>query len=190
MRWFLLMLVLLSCGRGAEPEPEGPFVCGDPAIAGEAIGAVTSETAGCGVSEAVRVSAVSGVALSQSAVMDCETALALKTWVNEGVQPAFKGRVARLRVAAHYVCRTRNHKKGAKISEHGKGRAIDISGLWLNDGTELSVLRDYRDSAGLKAAHKAACGPFGTVLGPGSDPYHNDHFHMDTARYRGGPYCK
>jgi hypothetical protein len=36
---------------------------------------------------------------------------------------------------------------------------------------------------------KAACGPFNTVLGPGSDPFHGDHFHLDTARGR-GPYCR
>ncbi|MDG1449086.1 MAG: extensin family protein [Ascidiaceihabitans sp.] len=30
------------------------------------------------------------------------------------------------KVAAHYSYRTRKNKAGAKISEHGKGRAIDI----------------------------------------------------------------
>jgi hypothetical protein len=38
--------------------------------------------------------------------------------------------------------------------------------------------------------HKAACGPFGTVLGPNSNRFHQDHFHFDTARYRSGSYCR
>ena len=33
-------------------------------------------------------------------------------------------------------------------------------------------------------------GGFGTVLGPESDQFHQDHFHFDTARHRGGPYCR
>jgi len=57
----------------------------------------------------------------------------------------------------------------------------------------MSVLRDFRSgpfSAALKAMHRAACGIFGTTLGPGSDRYHENHFHYDTARHRSGPYCR
>jgi hypothetical protein len=42
----------------------------------------------------------------------------------------------------------------------------------------------------MRRAHKTACGPFGTVLGPNADRYHQDHFHFDTARYRSGSYCR
>ncbi|MGB1179524.1 MAG: extensin family protein [Lentibacter algarum] len=155
------------------------------------MGHVPGKISGCGINDAVKISAVSGVAL-----MDCGTAKALKTWVETGVKPAFgrhAGGVSSLKVAAHYVCRTRNHKKGARISEHGKGRAIDISGFIMKNGIEYSVLRDYDKGKGgkaIRATHKAACGPFGTTLGPGSDGYHEDHLHFDTARYSGGPYCK
>lgn len=202
---FIALLTTSACGLGrlnpfrSDQEPaqtmEGA-VCGDPALKGEVVGRVPGKIAGCGVEEAVKLFSVSGVSLSQGAIMDCTTANALKTWVNEGVKPAFAdvgGGVTRLRVAAHYVCRTRNHKVGAKISEHGKGRAIDISGFWTADGNEYSILGDYgKGKAGraIKASHKAACGPFGTTLGPGSDGYHEDHLHFDTARYRGGPYCR
>lgn len=88
------------------------------------------------------------------------------------------------------MCRTRNHKKGAKVSEHGKGRALDISGFVLADGRALSVVRDYRKSRAMKASHRAACGSFGTTLGPGSDGMHEDHLHMDIVGYRNGTYCK
>ena len=112
--------------------------------------------------------------------------------VSNGVS-GIGGGVAGLRVAAHYACRTRNNRPGGKISEHGKGRAIDISGVMLRDGSEISVLRDWGGGAkgrALRQMHRTACGPFGTVLGPGSDGYHRDHLHFDTARHRSGSYCR
>ncbi|WP_424939093.1 extensin family protein [Aliiroseovarius sp. S253] len=171
-------------------------ICGVNEIKGQAISAIPGKISGCGISSPVRVTEVSGVKLSQAAVMDCTTAKALNSWVREGVFPAvgrLGGGPSSLRVVAHYACRTRNNKRGAKISEHGKGRAVDIAGIRLKNGTELSVLRGWRDPVqgkALKKMHKAACGPFGTVLGPNADKYHQDHFHFDTARYRSGSYCR
>ncbi|WP_299151988.1 extensin family protein [uncultured Tateyamaria sp.] len=170
-------------------------VCGDVDLQGDVVGAVPGRIAGCGIQDAVRLRSVSGVVLSQAAVMDCSTAKALKKWTEKGAKPALRntgGGLARYRVAAHYACRTRNNQRGARISEHGKGRAIDISGFTLQDGSTLTVLNDWssRHRRALRSMHKAACGPFGTVLGPNSDRFHRDHFHFDTARYRSGPYCR
>jgi hypothetical protein len=77
--------------------------------------------------------------------------------------------------------------KGAKISEHGKGKAIDIGAFVLDNGQMLTVLDNYNKS--VRKAHAAACGPFGTTLGPGSDGFHENHLHFDTARYSYGSYC-
>ena len=170
-------------------------LCGDIDIQGEAVGRVTGRIAGCGIEDAVRVRAVAGVGLTAGAVMDCRTADALKRWVAGSAKPAFGSRgggLRQLRVAAHYVCRTRNNQSGGKISEHGRGRAVDISGFLLADGTEVSVLRGWTDGNArvLREVHRGACGPFGTVLGPAADRFHRDHFHFDTARYRSGTYCR
>jgi hypothetical protein len=103
------------------------------------------------------------------------------------------GGLRTVRVAAHYACRTRNNQKGEKLSEHGKGRAIDISAFKLADGTEVSVLTGWnaqRFSDAMRRMHKGACGPFGTVLGPNANRFHKDHFHFDTARYRSGSFCR
>ncbi|MBE1283104.1 MAG: extensin-like protein [Rhodobacteraceae bacterium] len=175
--------------------PKKGSVCGDRYIRGEKVGAVSSSVRGCGISDAVRVTEVSGVRLSQGAVMNCQTAQALKDWVEKGVKPTFRrrGPIVEMRVAAHYVCRTRNHKAGAKISEHGKGNAIDISAFIMKDGEVITVAEGWKGSSTrslLQKAHSRACGPFGTVLGPRADRYHLDHFHLDTARHRGGPYCR
>ncbi|MGB3178727.1 MAG: extensin family protein [Albidovulum sp.] len=170
-------------------------VCGDKAIIGKPIAPITARLTGCGLKDGVNVISVAGVALTAPATLDCKTANALKTWVETGVKPAFRrkgGGVHAVQVAASYSCRTRNNRKGARISEHGRGRAIDISAILLSNGTLVTVQKGWGSMSygkALKAARKSACGPFNTVLGPGSDRFHSDHFHLDTARGR-GPYCR
>ncbi len=168
-------------------------VCGDPSIKGQTIAPIIGRIKGCGVPEAVMVTSVSGVMLSEPATIDCNTARALDAWVEQGLQPQFANDpVVQLQVAGHYVCRPRNNIAGNKISEHGRGKAIDISGFVLASGEVLRIATDWRSKADgrlIKAAHKAACGVFNTTLGPGSDGYHEDHLHFDTASGR-GPYCR
>lgn len=190
-----ILLALASCSRDA-PEPTvGPGnVCGDPALFGEAIGSIDGDGV-CGVDNAVRLISVSGVALSTPATINCTTAQALKTWVETGARPAVGdtgGGIASLRVVAHYSCRSRNNRAGARLSEHSFGNAIDIAGIGLADGTEMTVLSDWtgRYATQLREMWQAACGPFGTVLGPEADRFHRDHFHFDTADYRSGSYCR
>jgi hypothetical protein len=171
-------------------------VCGSRTIRGQQMSPLAGRLKGCGVSAPVRITSVDGVALSQASTMDCTTANALESWVKNGVKPnvgKLGGGVASLKVVAHYSCRTRNSKSGARISEHGKGHAVDIAAINLKNGVSLTVLKGWRDPAQgkvLKAVHASACGPFGTVLGPRSDKHHQDHFHLDTARYRSGAYCR
>jgi hypothetical protein len=42
----------------------------------------------------------------------------------------------------------------------------------------------------LRAAHTAACGIFGTVLGPESNEAHRNHFHVDLAERASGAFCQ
>ncbi len=182
--------------RKAKRDAARGAVCGDPALQGDVVGLVPGRISGCGIKNAVKLRSVSGVTLSQSSIMDCSTAKALKKWVDGSAKPALANRgggLSAIRVAAHYACRTRNNQRGAKISEHGKGRAIDISGFKTKSGEVITVLKGWRaasTSKALKRMHKGACGPFGTVLGPNADRFHQDHFHFDTARYRSGSYCR
>jgi len=179
---------------GQAPGTIGP-VCGDRRIAGTPVAAVTSATSGCGIAAPVRVSQVAGVRLSTAATLDCTAARALADWVEDAVQPAARRRgspAAELTVFAHYSCRTRNNQPGARISEHGRGRAVDIGALTLADGRRITVLDGWgggRDGRLLTRMREGACGPFTTVLGPGSDRYHRDHLHLDTAP-RSRPYCE
>lgn len=180
---------------GAVPGLGGP-ICGRGAIQGEPMAAIPGKLDGCGLDHPVRVEAVAGVRLSEPALMDCGTAQALEAWVEEGMKPAVGrrgGGLAELRVAAHYVCRSRNNQPGAKISEHGRGRAIDISALTLANGKSITVEEGWHRRGQrrlLREIHASACGPFGTVLGPDADAYHQDHFHVDTTPRRSGAYCR
>lgn len=174
---------------------KGGSVCGVAAIKGKEIPPIRASVKGCGLAEGVRVTSVSGVRLSTPADIDCATAKALNGWVNDTLIPSVGsagGGVAGLEIAASYVCRPRNNQKGNRISEHGKGHAVDISAIVLESGKAISVRQDWGSGKGgriLKKVRAAACGPFTTVLGPGSDRFHRDHLHFDTARGR-GPYCR
>lgn len=187
--------------RVASTEPKAGVrstgaLCGDARLRGEKIAPIQGKVAGCGVADPVRVTSVSGISLSQQAIMDCDTARTLADWVSSSAIPTLRSRgggLDALKVASHYSCRTRNSQPGAKISEHGKGHAIDIAGFTLADGTTITVEEGWssrRDRRVLERLHASACGPFGTVLGPNSDKFHKDHFHFDTARYRSGSYCR
>ncbi len=171
-------------------------VCGVNAIKGTTQQSFGNPGGGCGISSPVKVTEVSGVRLSTAATIDCKTAKALNSWVQKGIKPAFGrkgGGVKEIKVVASYACRRRNNRPSGKLSEHAKGHAVDLAAIRLNDGTEVSVLKDWRSkkwSKAMRNVHKSACGPFGTVLGPNADRYHQDHFHVDTARYRSGTYCR
>lgn len=181
--------------RVAQPGTPGA-ICGQPGLLGERLDPIVGRSRGCGIAEPVRLRAVDGVTLSTPATVNCQTARALQTWMQDSVIPTVGragGGVQSLRVVASYACRTRNNQPGARISEHARGNAIDIAGIGLANGDELTVLTDWRrgrDGRMLRAMHSGACGPFGTVLGPNSDRFHQDHFHFDVASHRSGPYCR
>ena len=171
-------------------------LCGDPGITGESIAPVVSRVRGCGISEAVKVTAVAGVRLSTPATIDCATAVALKKWVVSGLKPAVGnegGGVASLDVFGSYECRPVDGIRGAKLSLHALGKAIDIGGYTLANGKTVLVASDWRkpgeDTREMKVAYHAACGIFGTTLGPDGDRFHQTHMHFDTAQYNYGAYC-
>jgi len=197
----LLLAVLSGCGSGGSDVSRGTFagspgLCGIPDMYGERIDRIRGEGA-CGVARPVRITAVGGIALTGArATVNCDTAEALSRWVERAVKPATRranGGVASMRVAASYSCRTRNSQRGAKLSEHAKGNAIDISSFTFADGTVLTVEDDWGNGQGgrmLSEMHRKACGPFTTVLGPNADRFHQDHFHFDVEKRRSGTYCR
>jgi hypothetical protein len=154
---------------------------------------------GCGVRNAWRLHSVMGVRLSKPTIVNCATAHATALWIRDVAQPAadnrFGEKITELTVPAGYSCRPRNNVWGAKLSEHGMGNAIDISGFRLADGEYIGVeqgwLANRKEKKFVAEVRAGACGIFKTVLGPGADRHHDDHLHFDLQRHRsGGAYCR
>jgi hypothetical protein len=157
-----------------------------------------SEGNGCGVRNAWQATALAGVALDDAKVFNCATIYTASKWLKDVVQPAaeqnFGARVVKISVPSAYACRSRNNVRGAKLSEHGMGNAIDVSQFTLEDGRSFDVASGWNGPSDqrhfLRTVRGEACGLFSTVLGPGSDRHHRDHIHLDLQRQRGGgAYC-
>lgn len=146
----------------------------------------------CGITYPIRTTALAGgsVGLTSRQTLGCPIIPSIDTWLERNVQPAaqlyFGQRVVDLR-AGSYSCRPRNHRIGAKYSEHSFGNALDVMAFRLADGREVAVKSGWRgdptEQNFLREIFVGACSYFTTVLGPGSDMFHYDHFHLDLARH-------
>lgn len=160
---------------------------------------------GCGAPAPVEVSFLAGADVVPPATMNCVMAKQLHEWMVRAVQPAAKAKlktsVTVIRNASSYVCRSRNGLAGGKLSEHGRANAFDMSGFAFakSGGVEIGegwggILQSIglsRSGSFLEQIRAEACRYFTTVLGPGSDAYHGDHFHVDAIqRKHGGRICK
>lgn len=155
-----------------------------------------SEDAGCRVDHPVVLRDLGpGIGLEPEALVNCAVAETAVRFVRDVVVPharrRFGAELVAIGQASGYVCRPRNGTR--KLSEHAFGNAIDLSSFVLDDGrvilAEASSDRARRHF--LRAIRGRACGPFKTVLGPGSDADHADHLHLDLAERRSGAtYCQ
>jgi hypothetical protein len=155
---------------------------------------------GCGAPAALKVESVAGVAIVPPAELSCDMVENLHGWVANAVAPAarkhLKKRLVKINNASAYACRRRNNSRSGKLSEHAKANALDIATLEFEDNSKISIKGDWsglRQLVGtsgkgnfLREIRRYACIRFTTVLGPGSDPYHGDHFHVDVTRRKSG----
>lgn len=148
----------------------------------------------CGGDDLVRLEAVvlsdkRRVAVKPAAILRCRMAAAIADWVRTDVAPLAAGlgtSVSELDNFDSFECRGRNRVVGAKLSEHGRANALDVRGVKLANGRMLS-LTDRNAPHEMRAKMMASvCTRFTTVLGPGSDGYHEDHIHLDLAERRNG----
>jgi hypothetical protein len=181
----------------APPEPAGPSECFVNLTSGIAVAEAMPPIVGpngCGAQDVVRLDAVMlrdqrRVQFKPPPTLRCSMATAVSNWLREDVADQVLPLGAPLAGVENYDsydCRPRNRVAGAETSEHGRANAIDIRSLTLTNGkrfglTDPEVKKTVRDS--LKAG---ACARFMTVLGPGSDGYHEEHIHLDLAERRNG----
>lgn len=150
-----------------KPTLSGPGECGGPDLV---------------ALEAVLVPDGRRIAVQPVATLRCGMAESFAAWLRDEVAPrlkAFGSPVRAVETADGYDCRSRNGVSGAKVSEHGKGNAVDVRAFALGDGrkllpTDVTEPKDLRE-----ALRDSACARFTTVLGPGSDAAHELHIHLD-----------
>jgi hypothetical protein len=155
-----------------------------------------SDPQGCSVPYPLEVNSLgSGIKLEPAAVMNCRMTEALANFAKTTIMPAARATygsdLAEIANASAYVCRPRNGT--SKLSEHAFGNAFDMARFVLKNGTALDVAAtgDAKALKFLGDIRKAACGPFKTVLGPGSDGDHANHLHVDLApRRNGATFCQ
>jgi hypothetical protein len=142
---------------------------------------------GCGGVDLVRLEAVvlpdkRQVSVKPAAILRCAMASAIADWIRTDIAPLAAGggsAISSLDNFDSFECRGRNRIAGAELSEHGRANALDVRALKLASGqsislTDRTVPRELRESV----LH-SVCARFSTVLGPGSDGYHEDHIHLD-----------
>jgi len=145
----------------------------------------------CGASDLVHLKSVSladsVVTVTPPAELRCEMAEQVANWIRDDAAAQFAPvKLVGIDNFDSYECRGRNRIIGATVSEHGKGNALDIRAFRLAGNkiimpTDVNVAHELRVSL-----RQGACARFTTVLGPGSDGYHEAHIHLDIAARRGG----
>jgi hypothetical protein len=136
----------------------------------------------------------SQVGIAPAATLACPLVAALDNWMANGVQPAarrwFGQPVVEIKQISAYSCRSMNNQRGAPISEHAFGNALDVAAFTLADGRKVTVRDGWHgtpeERAFLHDAHASACRTFATVLAPGSNAFHYDHMHVDLAHHASG----
>lgn len=144
----------------------------------------------------------------------------IKTAVQPNAATHLGSPVVKLHNAAAYDCRGRNGARSGKLSEHAFANALDIGVFETQSGRTVTVLTQWPkrwmtrapaygplkrgviaaataselpsdgNAAFLVSTHHAACGIFGTVLGPAADAAHRSHFHLDMAKRRRSAFCE
>jgi hypothetical protein len=142
---------------------------------------------GCGGTDLVRLEAIvlpdqHRVALTPPATLRCGMATAIANWVRTDIAPMTQklgSEISGLDNFDSYECRGFNRIPGAHLSEHGRANALDVRGFKLADGRSIELTDRTQPRELRESVLHSVCARFVTVLGPGSDGYHEEHIHLD-----------
>jgi hypothetical protein len=155
---------------------------------------IRAEPAQCARFDMVRLDRIlmpdrKSVVVTPAPSLQCGMAEAVAEWVRDDVA-AMAGELgaplASISGYDSYECRPRNNIKGATLSEHGKGNALDVGAVKLANGANFNLTDPAVATPFRERMRATACARFTTVLGPGSDGYHNEHIHIDLAQRSNG----
>jgi hypothetical protein len=180
----------LSCRR--ELKRMGVVYTDKPAI---------SNGPACQVPYPISLQGLSGsIGVKPAVTLNCQVTLAFAKWVKNELAPSARFRywsgIKTIQPLGGYSCRRMNNsrQKYNPMSEHAHGNAIDVGKFVLKSGRAIDVrkkgLFSFREGKLLQAVRTDSCKYFNTVLGPGSNPEHWNHFHFDLRERKSGKvYC-
>lgn len=147
----------------------------------------------CRIDHPVQVTNLPGdIEMKPAATLTCGMALAFAGWTKKELNPAARWRylsgVKTVHQGSSYSCR---RIAGTSVaSEHSKGNALDVMRIELRNGKDIDVRKpgwfSFREKSLLNNVRSGGCEYFSTVLGPGYDAAHADHFHFDVKTRRNG----
>jgi hypothetical protein len=155
----------------------------------------------CQVPYPISLQGLSGsIGVKPAVTLNCQVTLAFAKWVKNELAPSARFRywsgIKTIQPLGGYSCRRMNNsrQKYNPMSEHAHGNAIDVGKFVLKSGRAIDVrkkgLFSFREGKLLQAVRTDSCKYFNTVLGPGSNPEHWNHFHFDLRERKSGKvYC-
>ena len=149
----------------------------------------------CGIDYPVKVLGLSGgIELKPAAVLNARMAATFADYVRKDFAPAVRTRyfsgIETIYTGSTYSCRNMIGESTNHLSEHARGNAIDVMKIRLNSGRVIDVTSPgffaFRQRGFLNRVRAEACDYFTTVLGPGYNRAHANHFHFDLKQRRNG----
>lgn len=147
----------------------------------------------CRIDYPVSVSGLSGgIKMKPAATLNCEMAATFARWAKNELAPAARYRylsgVRTIHQGSSYSCRRINGSRTS--SEHSRGNALDVMRIELKNGRDIDVKKPgwfaFRQRGFLNTVRADGCQYFTTVLGPGYNYDHRNHFHFDIKPRRNG----
>ena len=147
----------------------------------------------CRIDHPIKVSQLSGgIGMVPAATLNCEMAASFALWTKKELAPAARFRyfsgVKTIHQASSYSCR--NIRGTHASSEHSRGNALDVMRIELKNGRDIDVRKPgwfaFRQRGFLNSVRADGCEYFTTVLGPGYNYDHRNHFHFDIKPRRNG----
>ena len=146
----------------------------------------------CRIDAPLSVSAIGSIEMKPKATVTCRMALAFARWTKKELLPAARwgywSGVKTIHQGSSYSCRKINGT--GTMSEHATGNALDVMSIELKNGTDIDVKKPgffaFWQRGFLNNVRADGCSYFSTVLGPGYNYDHRNHFHFDVKERRNG----
>jgi len=146
----------------------------------------------CQIPHPVKLQAIGSVEMRPAATLTCAMAASFAAWTRNELVPSSRMRyfsgIQTIHQGSAYSCR--RIARSRTMSAHSQGNALDVMALTLNNGKKIDVkkqgLFSFRARGLLNNVRSDGCEYFTTVLGPGYNWDHRNHFHFDLMQRRSG----